>query len=212
MSQGDKTIIVFFILWILVLFLHYQSVDGIPSVYQFGDGLISFLSTAGLVFFGFVGSIVIPFMIFIPLGNWIKKFKKPTEGDLLSLRLKTLSNGKKTVWYKSGLIYSEEIWKDGMQKYSYKNGRTESMENYKENKQDGKQTYWYKNGQKKSEKNYKDGKLDGKHTKWYENGKIKSEINYKDDEFDGKSTYWYENGRIELEVNYKDGECISGDC
>jgi len=188
MSQGDKTIIVFFILWILVLFLHYQSVDGIPSVYQFGDGLISFLSTAGLVFFGFVGSIVIPFMIFIPLGNWIKKFKKPTEDDLLSLRLKTLSNGKKTVWYKSGLIYSEEIWKDGMQRYSYKNGRTESMENWKEGKQHGESRYWYKNGKLKSIENWKGGKRDG------------------------ESKYWYKNGQIESESYYQDDKCLSGDC
>ena len=211
MSRGDKTIIVFFILWIVVFFLHYQLADGAPLIYEFGDGPISFLSTAGLVFFGFVGSIVIPFMILIPLGNWIKKFKKPTEEDLSLVRYKNLSNGKKTIWYKAGLTYSEEIWKDGLQECRYNNGRIESMENWKEGKQHGESRYWYKNGQVKSTQNWKQGKQDGESKHWYENGQIESERNWKDGKIDGKQVFWKKNGQLESENYFKDDKCLSGD-
>lgn len=63
MSRGDKTFIVFFILWILLLLLNFQ----------LDNYALSFLVTAGAVFFGFVASLVIPFYVIMPFGKWLKK-------------------------------------------------------------------------------------------------------------------------------------------
>jgi hypothetical protein len=68
MSRGDKTFIVFFILWILLLLVNLQ----------LDNYALSFLVTTGAVFFGFVASIIVPFYTIMPLGRWLKKkFSKP---------------------------------------------------------------------------------------------------------------------------------------
>ena len=68
MSKGDKAIIVFFILWILLLLVNLQ----------LDNYALSFLVTAGAVFFGFVASIIVPFYTIMPFGRWLKKkFSKP---------------------------------------------------------------------------------------------------------------------------------------
>ena len=147
-------------------------------------------------------------------------------------------DGKRTIWYKSGQIKSEENYKDGQREGKsrvwYENGQIKSERNYKDDLLDGKSTKWRENGQKESERNYIWGDLEGIQTSWYENGQIKteenrkfgkyygkrtnwykdgqimSEENYKDGNKEGKYTTWYEDGQIKAERNYKNGKCTSG--
>ena len=118
-------------------------------------------------------------------------------------------DGKRTIWYKSGQIKSEENYKDGQREGKsrvwYENGQIKSERNYKDDLLDGKSTKWRENGQKESERNYIWGDLEGIQTSWYENGQIKTEENRKFGKYYGKRTNWYKDGQIMSEENYKDG-------
>ena len=123
---------------------------------------------------------------------------------------------------KTGCVEIEE-WQERMSYGSietlYKNGKKESIKDYrngelefetlyKYTKEGYTEYYYYGYGTLLGVTPYKNGKEDGI-KKWYhENGKLESETPYKNDKEDGIEKEYYENGKIKGEMPYKNGKQV----
>ena len=122
---------------------------------------------------------------------------------------------------KTGCVEIEE-WQERMSYGSietlYKNGKKESIKDYRNGElefetlykytKEGYTEYYYGYGTLLGATPYKNGKEDGIKKYYYENGKIKSETPYKNDKEDGIEKEYYENGKIKSETPYKNGKQV----
>lgn len=107
-----------------------------------------------------------------------------------------------------GLSYGsiETLYKNGKKESikDYRNGKLESETLYKYTKEGYTEYYYYGYGTLLGVTPYKNGKEDGI-KKWYhENGKIKSETPYKNGKQVGVAKVYYESGKLKMEGSYKD--------
>ena len=120
---------------------------------------------------------------------------------------------------KTGCVEIEE-WQERMSYGSietlYKNGKKESIKDYRNGElefetlykytKEGYTEYYYGYGTLLGVTPYKNGKLHGIKKYYYENGKIKSETPYKNGKLHGIEKYYYENGNLMGEATFKNSD------
>lgn len=121
-----------------------------------------------------------------------------------------VKDGKWTMWYENGNVYSEQFYKNGTTTGIWKNFNQDGSLTDIIDFEKGTAVYYHKNGQIQSQ-----GKItrqmvqEGKWTLYYENGKVNAEGNYINGKKDGTWTWYDMNGRKTDEQTYTNGS-ISG--
>ncbi len=119
-------------------------------------------------------------------GNYIIKIPIETI-DLSSYPkpefwLSAVNDGPYKVWYGSGKIAEEGLYKAGLKDGTYKE--------------------YFENGKIKSETNNKDGKAEGLLSIYYENGNLRLQFMMVDNKLQGELKSYFENGKIDTSKKF----------
>ena len=124
----------------------------------------------------------------------------------------SLFSGVYVAHHPTGLIKSENSYKDGIKHGPHKrwdsDGHIKSEENFKNKRMHGafRSFFMVKNGIKpntmRKERFYKDGEKDSTHTAWYSNGNLKSIEQYNMGIIVGVGKLFHENGQLFTEMHF----------
>jgi antitoxin component YwqK of YwqJK toxin-antitoxin module len=137
------------------------------------------------------------------LSNDFESLPKETQVQKMQNCVK---DGKWTMWYENGAVYSEQYYKNGQPNGVWKNFQTDGSISDNIDFENGKAIYYHKNGKVQSE-----GKItrsmtqEGKWTLYYENGQINAEGNYVNGKKDGVWTWFDIKGKKTDEQTYQNG-------
>ncbi len=129
----------------------------------------------------------------------------PKETQLQKMQ-NCVKDGKWTMWYENGTVYSEQFYKNGLMTGVWKNYHTDGTVADIIDFENGKASYFHKNGKVQSE-----GKItgqmgqEGKWTLYYENGQVNAEGNYINGKKDGVWTWYDVKGKKTDEQTYQNG-------
>jgi len=119
----------------------------------------------------------------------------------------TIHNGYQKFYYKSGVISSEGIMKngqpDGYWKSYYENGKLKSEGNRKNFELDSLWIFYNEKEQRILDVNYRDGKKNGIKTTYLEKEMIREM--FKNDIKDGFTSYYYPDGKLKMEIPFVKG-------
>ena len=119
----------------------------------------------------------------------------------------TIRNGYQKFYYKSGVISSEGIMKngqpDGYWKSYYENGKLKSEGNRKNFELDSLWIFYNEKEQRILDVSYRDGKKNGIKTTYLEKEMIREM--FKNDVKDGTTSYYYPDGKLKMEIPFVNG-------
>jgi len=136
----------------------------------------------------------------------LKDFETLPKETQLQKMQNCVQDGKWTMWYENGSVYSEQYYKNGQKVGVWKNFNIDGSASDIIDFENGKASYFHKNGKIQSE-----GKItnqmaqEGKWTLYYENGKVNAEGIYVNGKKDGTWTWYDMQGKKTDEQVYQNG-------
>ena len=118
-----------------------------------------------------------------------------------------VKNGFQKFYYKSGILSSEGMMRDGKPdgywKSYYENGKIKSEGNRKNYELDSIWKFYKENGRLILDAEYRNGKKNGVKTTYLEKETIRE--NYRNDVKEGYARYYYPDGKLKMEVPFQNG-------